>query len=266
MTDLIEAACQNGQRRPSPDIAPDAWQWRYRAIGETVGEWNLWQEGRAPHLNPANYDVEERPLYSADALAAQAAEIERLKELVDKYKWQVIDTCFRAEKAESSLAEIIKRNQLLEETDFGSVLRAARACAAAEKRKREDAEESMVEAQVSENNARNREELALRKLAEARAEIERLTKERDDAIRGQEFAEDLFNKNVGAHVAALDRADALATRVGLDVAAASNAGKREALKEIAKATQEVLAGAKNLDELRIAMKIAAAIRAKMEGK
>lgn len=102
-------------------------------------------------------------------------------------------------------------------------------------------------------------------LEEAAQMVERLTKERDEAIRGQEFAEDLFNKNVGAHVAALDRADALATRVGLDVAAASNAGKREALKEIAKATQEVLAGAKNLDELRIAMKIAAAIRAKLEG-
>lgn len=36
------------------------------------------------------------------------ARIERLEELADKYKWQVRDTCTRAERAEAAIVEIIR--------------------------------------------------------------------------------------------------------------------------------------------------------------
>ena len=45
-------------------------------------------------------------LIPQSAYAELAAELERANELADKYKWQVRDTCVRAEKAESQLAEL----------------------------------------------------------------------------------------------------------------------------------------------------------------
>jgi len=44
---------------------PVAWQWRYRTIGRTVGEWSDWQDGRMPvfYASQPMYEAEERPLY-----------------------------------------------------------------------------------------------------------------------------------------------------------------------------------------------------------
>lgn len=43
---------------------------------------------------------------TARRLEAGAIEIERLASLADKYKWQVRDTCRRAEKAEADLCKL----------------------------------------------------------------------------------------------------------------------------------------------------------------
>lgn len=65
--------------------------------------------------NPADFGEQHRalPLYTHpprreqdDAeIAALRAEVERLHDLADKYKWQVRDTCVRAEKAEAEVEQ-----------------------------------------------------------------------------------------------------------------------------------------------------------------
>jgi len=56
---------------------------------------------------------EVEPLFSADTFNALEAEVARLTELADKYKWQVRDTCARAEAAETSLAAVKAENERL---------------------------------------------------------------------------------------------------------------------------------------------------------
>ncbi len=83
-------------------------------VRELVDHAFLWPSDRCT-LTRA--DIRE----AADALdakiAADKAEIERLRELADKYKWQVRDTCTRAEKAEAQLATARQegRDEALEE-------------------------------------------------------------------------------------------------------------------------------------------------------
>jgi hypothetical protein len=55
----------------------------------------------------------------ARKLSQAAAELRRLHDLVDKYKWQVRDTCVRAEKAEAQRDELLAAWQrLLEHCDM----------------------------------------------------------------------------------------------------------------------------------------------------
>ena len=58
------------------------------------------------------------PLIPQSAYAELAAELERANELADKYKWQVRDTCVRAEKAESQLAELRTTLQGIADADY----------------------------------------------------------------------------------------------------------------------------------------------------
>jgi hypothetical protein len=46
---------------------PVLWQWRFRAIGKTIGEWTEWAEGRATpaFIGPPDYEVQVRPLYAS---------------------------------------------------------------------------------------------------------------------------------------------------------------------------------------------------------
>lgn len=50
--------------------------------------------------------------------AAKDAEIKALRERADKFKWQVRDTCVRAEKAEAQLAELRATLQGIADADY----------------------------------------------------------------------------------------------------------------------------------------------------
>lgn len=55
-------------------IEPVAWQWRYR-VKRNNGAWKKWVEWREGRLSDVGncgpqYELEERPLYTAEALAA----------------------------------------------------------------------------------------------------------------------------------------------------------------------------------------------------
>lgn len=54
-------------------------------------------------------------------IAIDKAEIERLTALADKYKWQVIDTCARAEKAEAQL-EFARARMVVSEAEIYNVI------------------------------------------------------------------------------------------------------------------------------------------------
>lgn len=78
-TMLEEAIKEALSSHPAPAQGRDepvAWQWRFRATGKTVGQWNEWQDGRKPDLRGADYEVEERPLYlgPSDATSLQKAQ------------------------------------------------------------------------------------------------------------------------------------------------------------------------------------------------
>jgi hypothetical protein len=53
-------------------------------------------------------DILQHRLPSIECLEQAAAELRRLHELADKYKWQVRDTCARAEKAEAVNQELLE--------------------------------------------------------------------------------------------------------------------------------------------------------------
>lgn len=57
-------------------------------------------------------DILEDAGKPADVAEKAASELRRLYDLADKYKWQVIDTCARAEKAEAqrdALLEVVNK-------------------------------------------------------------------------------------------------------------------------------------------------------------
>lgn len=62
--------------------------------------------------------VRELALYAAHVTAEKDKEIERLWDLSEKYKWQVRDTCIRAEKAE---AEVRETRDILAASDAASL-------------------------------------------------------------------------------------------------------------------------------------------------
>jgi hypothetical protein len=58
-------------------------------------------------LRLADWIESESPPTEEASCADVAAELRRLHDLVDKYKWQVRDTCVRAEKAEAQRDELL---------------------------------------------------------------------------------------------------------------------------------------------------------------
>ena len=83
-----------------------------KAISELAPTSDSWiSHARAllggPDMTPA--DVAEPPglVEMRAELNYQRARAEKAEELADKYKWQVIDTCKRAEKAEAALAVVL---------------------------------------------------------------------------------------------------------------------------------------------------------------
>ena len=58
------------------------------------------------------YDGDTLKDYARANMEPLIAEIEALREQADKFKWQVRDTCVRAEKAESQLAALRKEREV----------------------------------------------------------------------------------------------------------------------------------------------------------
>lgn len=58
---------------------PVAWQYRFRAVGKTIGEWSEWSDcgpdGKAPDLRTPTYETEVRPLYARPAPEVKDAEV-----------------------------------------------------------------------------------------------------------------------------------------------------------------------------------------------
>jgi len=89
---------------------PVAWQWRYRTIGKSIGEWTEWSDGRAPKTIGSSYEVEERPLYTRPQPAKEVVEaLEKAREALEIIagKRQCVDNLMsNADVANAALASL----------------------------------------------------------------------------------------------------------------------------------------------------------------